>query len=235
MRDILFNSTIINIITYVGLILTIYSILKVRHRRIFFQVLKRKECYVITIWNACAVPIFRENIHDWFFQGVTDSRILYTYATDASIKLDYKQESVIKNDKKIGERIHFSFDFLNQNEGYMILIYGDETKKENDTIVGMYGRLRGENVESFAGYVGPRIRVPVFTNIYSAIFLIAYAKLYFSHIDLAAKQFFMVMIIMMGICWFSSLLTLKQVHMPWKLRMKLFQYQKSGYKYIKRW
>jgi len=89
MKDILFNSTIMNIITYVGLILTIYSILKVRHKRIFYQVLKNKESYVIAIWNAGATPVFRENIYDWFFQGVADSRILYIYATDTNIKLDF--------------------------------------------------------------------------------------------------------------------------------------------------
>ena len=233
--DILFNSILLNAVAYAGLILTVYSTFKGRHKKIYYQVLKNKENYALAMWNVCAVPIFREDISDLFFQGVIDSRVTYIYSTDQHIELQLAQCPVIINGVKNGERIRFSFDFMNPNEGYFILICGNEVMKRPATKIGMYGRIRGEDKESFSGYVGKNFRGPIFMNVISIITFIGYVNLYLSITDAGTKNFIIVIMISMAISWVSSIITLKHTVMPWKIRNKLREYEKSGYNYIRRW
>lgn len=154
--SILFDSAILNIVTYLGIALTIYFSVRVHHKKIKFVVGRKDDEYVVVFWNSCNQPIFKEDLFAFCLFANADCICKTIYSNDSMIPLELSiKENDLLYDEQLGlrfdslvKRIDLSFDFLNKRKGYILHIKNAQKGSRCPAKLAIYGRIRGESNSS---------------------------------------------------------------------------------------
>lgn len=150
------NEWVLTGATYVGIILTIYSLINRKRKKIKYVVARNSSSYIIALWNACNQTIFREDISYFYAYGNVNCKCDVIHVSDPDIPLEftigedslqYDPVSNIRFNRHV-RKIVFSFDFLPVRKGYIVHI--DNRQKEGYHIASLIirGRIRGERYGS---------------------------------------------------------------------------------------
>ena len=153
------KDSVIAFVTYLSLAVTVYFSVRVRHKKIRYTCLKKKDSneYAIVFWNACSQPIFREDIY-YFYALVntfcTDKQS-YPVKTDIPLEIRFEEDKIdsFKGQRfnRHTRRMNMSFDFLPTNQGYILCIDNIQDKGYLPARLKLCGRLRGEKEKSVDG------------------------------------------------------------------------------------
>lgn len=154
--SLFFDNNILNIVAYLGIFLTIYFSVRVRHKKIKYVVAKKEDEYVIVFWNSCSQSIFREDLFAFCLFANIDCICKTIYSTDSMVPLELSigENGLLYDDQlqirfnSLVKRIDLSFDFLNKRKGYILHIKNKPKSSYPSTKFAIYGRIRGESKDS---------------------------------------------------------------------------------------
>lgn len=141
-------------LTYLGVFLTTYYSIRVRHKKIKYIIMRKGEKYLVAFWNACSQTIFREDIHHLYCVVNVNCLKTYAYSTDPDINLEFELgEDFIDSYRgklfnRHTRRMELKPDFIRPKSG--ILVELDNQQKNGYLFANLllFGRIRGEKQSS---------------------------------------------------------------------------------------
>ena len=179
MLKIIFDPYTLSIIAYISLLVTVYFSAKIRHKKIFYRIMKKDNSCIIFFWNPCFYSIQKEDIYYFYCLISEGSTISMYYATDKEIPLLFKDvlsspENDSNNRARKMHRINILFDFMNHEQGYYLKI--DKTNNTNylPLNVEIHGRIKGERPSYFHMYTPDDVEAFWFMDIFTLCGVLTY-------------------------------------------------------------
>lgn len=141
-------------LAYLGIFLTIYYSIHIRHKKIKYIILQNSNKYVVAFWNASSQAIFKEDIHHLYCLVNVDCKKSHIYSTDPDVTLSldmgddildtYRGQTFNRHTRRMDIRP----DFLNPKSGFLVELDNRQNEKYVPANFVLFGRIRGEKESS---------------------------------------------------------------------------------------
>lgn len=226
MTDFFFNTITISLLTYISLCLTLYYSLTIRHKKLTSMLWVKGDTFVLALWNACYMPIFKEEVQ-YLYVDTKSLPKISCFSTDPDVQLVLKTETVLMNQKADNDdllnRIHLSFDYLCPRNGFII-----EFKEMPIDLfdISVYGRLRGEKKKViYSNGLDLLTKASTFFIFIIAIVYKVLELIHYNQFNVADPFFYIVTFILGSIAIFSSYYN----SLPLSIREKITKYEAEGF------